>query len=73
MTEFKPKIHDLRARIEKCLEELKKFEASGTESDANGAIWSVYGAWNSKEYSELEKALRNKGHKSALDELNEKK
>lgn len=73
MAEFKQKIHDLRVRVEKCLEELKNLEASGTESDASNAIWSAYGIWNSKEYGELEKALRAKGHKSSIDELNEKK
>ena len=73
MTEFKQKIHGLRVRVEKCLEELKKVEDSGTESDASSAIWSAYGIWNSKEYDELEKALKAKGHKSSIDVLNEKK
>lgn len=73
MTEFKQKIHDLRVKVEECAKRLKELESSGKESDANDAIWLVYGTWNSKEYSALESTLRSKGHRSDLDELNQKK
>ncbi len=70
--EFKQKIKDLRIAVEKSVEKLKKLEASGTENDANAALWVVSGIWNGKEYGEIDSALREKGHKSSMEESLEK-
>ena len=71
--DFKQKIKDLRIAVEKSVEELKKLEATGTESDASRSIWIIYGTWNGKEYGDIESALRDKGHKSSFDILMEKR
>lgn len=70
--DFKQKIKDLRIATEKSVEALRKLEATGTENDANSALWNVSSIWNGKEYSAIETALKAKGHKSGLDTLREK-
>lgn len=67
--DFKQMIKDLRIAVEKSVEALKKLEATGTENDANSSLWTVMAIWNGKEYSNIEAALREKGHKSCLDTL----
>lgn len=70
--EFKQKIMDLRIVVEKSVEKLKKLEATGTENDANMALWAASAIWNGKEYGDIESALKAKGHKSSLQESLEK-
>lgn len=70
--EFKKKIKDLRIAVEKLVEELKKLETTGTENDANRALWTVSATWNGKEYSDIYGALRAKGHKSSLEKSMER-
>src|SRR3990167_478081 len=55
MNEFKEPIKNLRVRLEKSVEELKKFEEKGDVNAGEMAIWNVYGIWNGKEYGDLEK------------------
>ncbi len=64
--EFKQQIMNLRIAVEQSVEKLKKLEISGTESDANNALWTVSGIWNGKEYSTIEASLKARGHKSGL-------
>lgn len=70
--EFKQKIKDLRVVVEKSLDMLKVLEATGEEKDANRALWVVTTIWNGKEYSNIESALRSKGHKSGFERNMEK-
>lgn len=64
--EFEQKIKNLRVAVEKSVEKLKKLETTGTENDANAALWTVSAIWNGEEYSEIEKALKEKGYKSRM-------
>lgn len=66
MSEFKDAIKNLRVRLEKSVEELKKFEEKGDMNAGEMAIWTVYGVWNGKEYGDLEKKLKEKGYKSNI-------
>ena len=66
MNQFKEQIKNLRIRLEKSVEELKKFEEKGDINAGEMAIWTVYGAWNGKEYGDLEKKLKEKGYKSNI-------
>lgn len=66
MSEFKEPIKNLRVRLEKSVEELKKFEDKGDLNAGEMAIWNVYGIWNGKEYGDLEKKLKEKGYKSNI-------
>lgn len=66
-SEFRELIKNLRVRLEKSATDLKKLEEKGDEESANSAIWNVYYIWNGKEYGELEKKLKEKGHKSSID------
>jgi hypothetical protein len=70
--DFKQMIKDLRIATEKSVEKLKKLETSGTENNANSALWAVTAIWNGKEYGDIETALRAKGHKSNLQESMER-
>lgn len=70
--EFKQKIKNLRVAVEESVEKLKKLETTGTESDANTSLWTVSAIWNGKEYSDIENALKAKGHKSGMQEILEK-
>lgn len=70
--EFKYRIKALRMAVEKSVEKLKKLETTGTESDANASLWTVSAIWNGEEYSEIEKALKEKGHKSSMQKSLEK-
>lgn len=70
--EFKQKIKDLRITVEESVEKLKKLETTGTNNDANAALWAVSAIWNGEEYSEIEKALKEKGYKSSMQESLEK-
>ena len=70
--DFKKKIRDLRVATEKVVESLKKFEVSGTESDATSALWVASAIWNGEEYGNIESSLRAKGHRSVLDRIVEK-
>ena len=70
--EFTQKIRDLRIVVEQSVEKLKKFEKTGTESDANNALWTVSGIWNGKEYSEIETSLKTRGYKSGMQQSLEK-
>ena len=65
--EFKQKIKNLRVAVEESVEKLKKLETTGTESDANNALWIVSAIWNGKEYGNIESALRAKGHQSGME------
>ncbi len=62
---FKQKIGDLRSVVEKAAESLKRLEVTGTENDANRSLWIAYSIWNGKEYSDIESALKERGHKSS--------
>lgn len=66
MDEFKELIKNLRIRLEKSVEELKKLEEKGDINSGELAIWNVYGIWNGKEYEDLEKKLKEKGYKSNI-------
>ena len=66
MNEFKEPIKNLRVRLEKSVEELKKLEEKGDLNAGEMAIWNVYGIWNGKEYGDLEKKLKEKGCKSNI-------
>jgi len=70
--DFKQQIKDLRIATEKSVDKLKKLESTGTENDANEALWVASAIWNGKEYGEIESALRAKGHKSGLQKSMEK-
>jgi len=70
--EFKQKIKNLRTAVEESVEKLKKLETTGTESDANASLWAVSAIWNGEEYSEIEKALKEKGYKSSMQKSLEK-
>lgn len=70
--DFKQMIKELRIATEKSVEKLKNLEVSGTEDAANAALWVVSGIWNGKEYGEIDSALREKGHKSSMEETLEK-
>ncbi len=70
--DFKQEIKDLRLVVEKSVETLRKLESTGTEGDANRALWATHAIWNGKEYSAIETALREKGYKSTLDVMNKK-
>jgi hypothetical protein len=70
--DFKQMIKDLRIAIEEAAGALKKLEVTGTENDANSALWKASAIWNGKEYSAIETALKAKGHKSSLQESMEK-
>jgi hypothetical protein len=70
--EFTQKIKDLRIAVEQSVEKLKKLEKTGTESDAIDTLWTVSAIWNGKEYSEIETALKARGHKSGMQESLEK-
>lgn len=65
--DFKEKIKNLRIAVERSLETLKKFEITGTDQDANSALWTMSAIWNGKEYSIIEAALREKGYKSVSE------
>lgn len=69
---FKELIKNLREKMENAVHTLKELELRGNEDSANLAIWVAYDAWNGKEYSALERALRTKGHKSSLDAVQSK-
>ncbi len=64
--EFSQKIKDLRIAVEESVEKLKKFEKTGTENDANNALWTVSAIWNGEQYSDIETALKARGHKSGI-------
>jgi len=64
--DFGDLIKELRVRMEKAVAELKKFEERGSEDDASMAIWEAYYIWNGKEYGNLEKKLKEKGHKNSM-------
>ncbi len=66
MDEFKEPIKNLRIRLEKSVEELKKLEEKGDINAGEMAIWNVYYIWNGKEYGDLEKKLKEKGYKSNI-------
>jgi hypothetical protein len=66
MDEFKELIKNLRERLEKSVEELKKLEDKGDINAGEMAVWNVYGIWNGKEYGDLEKKLKEKGYKSVI-------
>ncbi len=70
--DLKQEIKNLRLVVEKSVETLRKLESTGTGEDANRALWAVSAIWNGKEYSDIETALRAKGHKSAIDMINRK-
>lgn len=65
--DFKREIKDLRISVETALEKLKKFEITGTEQDANSALWTISAVWNGEEYSTIESALKENGYKSSLE------
>lgn len=52
MNEFEEPIKNLRMRLEKSVEDLKKLEEKGDINAGELAIWNVYGIWNGKEYGE---------------------
>jgi hypothetical protein len=64
MDEFKEVIKNLRMKLEKSVEELKKLEEKGGINAGEAAIWNVYNIWNGEEYEALEKKLKEKGYKS---------
>lgn len=66
MSELRELIKNLRIRLEKSAEELKKLEDKGDVNAGETAIWNVYGIWNGKEYGDLEKKLKEKGYKSNI-------
>jgi hypothetical protein len=66
MDECKELIKNLRERLEKSVEDLKKLEEEGDINAGEMAIWNVYGIWNGKEYGDLEKKLKEKGYKSNI-------
>ena len=70
--EFTLQIKNLRIAVEKSVEKLKKLEVTGKEEDANMALWTVSAIWNGDEYLEIEKALKERGHKSGMQESLEK-
>ena len=70
--EFTQQINNLRIAVEKSVEKLKKLEVTGKEEDANMALWAVSGIWNGNEYSDIEKALKERGHKSGMQKSLEK-
>ncbi len=57
-TYFKQKIKGLRISMEKSAKVLRELEATGTEKDANRALWITSKICNSNEYSDIETALR---------------
>jgi hypothetical protein len=66
-TDFKQRIKDLRVAVEKSVDTLKKLEGTGTEYDANDALWVMSAIWNGKEYSTIEATLKTMGHKSGIE------
>lgn len=70
--EFTQQIKNLRIVVEKSVEKLKKLEVTGKEEDANMSLWTVSAIWNGDEYSEIEKALKERGHKSGMQKSLEK-
>lgn len=66
MGEFTESIKNLRMRLEKSVEELKKLEEKGDVNAGDMAIWNVYYIWNGKEYGDLENKLKEKGYKSNI-------
>jgi hypothetical protein len=65
--DFKLEIKDLRIAVERALDKLKNFEMTGTEQDANSALWTVSAIWNGREYSTIEAALKVNGYKTSLE------
>jgi hypothetical protein len=68
--EYKQMIKDLRVSVERSVEKLKNLEITGTENDANSALWIVTAIWNGREYSAIESMLIANGHshKSCLED-----
>ena len=61
--EFRELIKNLRVRMEKSVDELKRLEEKGGQNSGELALWSAHYVWNSEQYSDLEKKLKEKGCK----------